>query len=232
MTTAATASAPGVAAPPKGASNENPSDIGLLELIAEDFRTHNRNFAEAGFWAVALHRLGNARMGVRPRWLRAPLSATYNVAYVMTDWVLGIELPYTVRLGRRVRIWHHGGIVISARAIGDDVHIRHNVTMGIARRSELGALPTIGDRVDIGAGACILGAVTVGEGAVIGASSVVVHDVPAGATAVGAPARVLMKGTPSRSGSGARFRALSSPRGIPRGVPNGPLRRLTGSETT
>jgi serine O-acetyltransferase len=193
---------------PKGASNENPRDIGLFELIAEDFRTHDRKLGEAGFWAVALHRLGNARMDVRPRWLRAPLSAGYNVAFRVTDWLLGIELPYTVRLGRRVRIWHHGGIVISARAIGDDVHIRHNATLGVARRTQPGAVPIIGDGVDIGAGACILGPVTVGDGAMIGANSVVVHDVPQGATAVGAPARVILKGKPSRTSSGARFRAL------------------------
>jgi serine O-acetyltransferase len=194
---------------PKGTTNENPRDIGLLELLAEDFRTHNRKLSEAGFWAVALHRLGNARMDVRPRWLRAPLSAGYNAAFVVTDWLLGIELPYTVRLGRRVRIWHHGGIVISARSIGNDVHIRHNTTLGVVRRDELGAVPIIGDRVDIGVGACILGPVTVGDGAAVGASSVVLHDVPPGATAVGVPARVVMKGKPSWSTSGTRFRAVS-----------------------
>jgi serine O-acetyltransferase len=202
---------------PSGASNENPRGIGLLELIKEDFRTHDSSLGEAGFWAVALHRLGNARMGVKPRWLRGPLSTTYRVAYLMTDWLLGIELPYTVRLGRRVRIWHHGGIVVSARAIGDDVHIRHNTTLGVARRNEPG-LPIIGNRVDIGVGACVLGAVTVGDGAMIGANSVVVHDVPAEATAVGAPARVVMKNKLSRTGSGTRFRALSITGSAPTGT--------------
>lgn len=210
---------------PTGATNENPRGISLLELLKEDFRTHDQNWGEAGFWAVALHRLGNARMDIKPRWLRAPFSVTYNFAFTLTDWLLGIELPYTVRLGRRVRIWHHGGIVVSARAIGDDVHIRHNTTLGIARRSQIGAIPIIGDRVDIGCGACILGAVTVGDGAMIGANSVVVHDVPPDATAVGAPARVTMKGRPSRSSSSMRFRAVS----IPGGGPGGP-RRLTGSD--
>jgi serine O-acetyltransferase len=202
---------------PTGATNQNPPGIGLVDLIKEDFRTHDSSLTEAGFWAVALHRLGNARMGVKPRWLRAPLSTAYRVAYVTTDWMLGIELPYTVKLGRRVRIWHHGGIVISARAIGDDVHIRHNTTLGVARRNEPG-LPIIGDRVDIGVGTCILGAVTIGDGAQIGANSVVVHDVPAEATAVGAPARVVMRGKLGRTGSGMRFRAVSIPGGIPAGT--------------
>lgn len=195
---------------PDGSENQNPDDIGLLELIAEDFRTHDSSVAEPGFWTVALHRLGNARMGVQKRWLRAPLSLSYKVAFVLTDWMFGIELPYTVKLGRRVRIWHHGGIVINARAIGNDVHIRHNTTLGIARRDALGQLPLIGDRVDIGAGACILGAVSVGDDALIGANSVVVDDVPKGATAVGAPARVVMKGgAMSRPNSSTRFRAVT-----------------------
>jgi serine acetyltransferase len=88
-----------------------------------------------------------------------------------------------------VRIWHHGCIVLSALSIGDDVHIRHNTTFGIARRSEIDKKPRIGDRCDIGVGACILGDITVGDDCVIGANSVVLHDLPAGATAVGAPAR-------------------------------------------
>jgi serine O-acetyltransferase len=169
-------------------------------------------------------------MAVEPRWLRAPLSASYKVAFVLSDWMFGIELPYTVKLGRRVRIWHHGGIVINARSIGDDVHIRHNTTLGIARRDALEELPIVGDRVDIGAGACILGAVTVGDDALIGANSVVVHDVPSGATVVGAPARILMKGQQlSRAGSGTRFRAVTLS-----GVPSdrrSPPPRLTREST-
>jgi len=201
--------APSHAAPiPDGSLNANPEGIGLLALIAEDFRTHDSKLTEPGFWAVAVHRLGNARMAVK-RPFRAPLSAAYQTGFVLTNLVFGIELPYTTRLGRRVRFWHHGGIVISARAIGDDVHIRHNTTLGIARRADLEARPIIGDRVDIGVGACILGAVTVGDDALIGANSVVVDDVPKGATAVGAPARILIKGEVMRSQSGTRFRALS-----------------------
>jgi len=192
----------------RGSTDENPADIGLLELIAEDFRTHDNSVSQPGFWIIALHRLGNARMGVRRRWVRAPLSASYKVAFVLSDWLFGIELPYTVKLGRRVRIWHHGGIVINAHAIGDDVHIRHNTTMGVARRSKLTELPRVEDRVDIGVGAVILGNVTVGSDARIGANSVVIHDVPPGATAVGAPARVVMNDRISLSASGTRFRSV------------------------
>lgn len=174
---------------PEGDANQNPEDIGLLELIAEDFRTHDRSLTEPGFWAVAAHRLGNARMDVEPKVLRAPLSVAYKALATGINWAWGIDLCYTVKLGRRVRIWHHGGIVIGARSIGDDVHIRHNTTLGLASRDETTKKPIIGDRVDIGAGACVLGAVTVADDCVIGANSVVIKDLPKGAVAFGVPAR-------------------------------------------
>jgi serine O-acetyltransferase len=176
---------------PTGARNQNPPGIPLLELIAEDFRTHERNLALPGFWAVAVHRLGNARMDVMPKLLRAPLTIAYRAAATTVNWLWGIDLSYTVRLGRRVRIWHHGGIVLSARAIGDDVHLRHNTTLGVARRGHNSEKPIIGNRVDIGVGSCVLGAVTVGDDCVIGANSVVVRDLPPRCIAAGIPARVV-----------------------------------------
>jgi serine O-acetyltransferase len=174
---------------PIGDRNENPADVSLLGLLAEDFRTHERDVTAPGFWAVALHRLGNARMDVRSKLLRAPLSVAYHTAFTGLNWLWGIDLCYTVKLGRRVRIWHHGGSVIGARCIGDDVHIRHNTTLGLVSRFEPNSKPIIGNRVDIGVGACILGGVTVGDDCVIGANSVVLRDLPAGATALGVPAR-------------------------------------------
>jgi serine O-acetyltransferase len=174
---------------PRGDTNQNPEDIPFWSLLAEDFRTHDRSLGEPGFWAVAVHRFGNARMAVKPKVLRAPLSAAYKTMFLGVNWVFGIDLSYVVKLGRRVRIWHHGGMVLGARAIGDDVHIRHNTTLGLARRDEDGHKPIIGNRVDIGAGACILGAVSVGDDCVIGANSVVLRDLPPGSTVFGVPAR-------------------------------------------
>jgi serine O-acetyltransferase len=172
-----------------GDRDENPRDLGLWALLAEDYRTHDRHLLEPGFLAVAVHRFGNARMGVRWRVLRAPLTIAYRVAFTVVNWAFGIDLPYTVRLGRRVRIWHHGGMVLGARAVGDDVHIRHNTTFGVLNRNEVTRKPIIGNRVDIGVGACILGGVTVGDDAVIGPNSVVIRDVPPGSVVMGVPAR-------------------------------------------
>jgi serine O-acetyltransferase len=172
-----------------GSRNQNPSEIGLVELLREDFETYGKDPFEPGLWVVLTHRLGNARMDLRRRTLRGPCTLAYLIAERAMAWGWGIDLSYSVRLGRRVRLWHHGGMVLGARSIGDDVHIRQNTTFGLAHRFATEEKPIIGDRVDIGAGACVLGPVTVGHDAVIGANSVVVRDVPPHTTVVGVPAR-------------------------------------------
>lgn len=174
-----------------GETNQNPRGIGLVALIREDRRTHESVFAQ-GFWAVAINRFGNWRMDVRPRLLRAPLSLLYNVLYRVAHWTTRIELPYIVHVGRRVRIWHHGGCVLGARSIGDDVQIRHNVTFGLAGHGDpIDQVPIIEDRVIVGAGAAVLGPITVGHDSVVGANAVVTQDVPPYSLVAGIPARVI-----------------------------------------
>lgn len=181
----------------RGDTNQNPPGIGLIALIREDLRTHEGVWFEPGFWAIAVHRIGNWRMGIRPKILRAPFSLLYRFLAAWVELLGGIHLPYTVKLGRRVRIWHHGGMVLHARSIGDDVHLRHGTTFGIATKDRLRAIPTIEDRVDIGCGVCILGNVTVGHDSLIGANAVVLADVPPRSTAVGIPAKVVRTGKPA-----------------------------------
>jgi serine O-acetyltransferase len=174
----------------RGARNLNPPGLGLLALLREDLRTHDGKIFEQGFWAIAVHRLGNWRMGLA-KLIRIPFTLLYRFLFKWVEWTCGITLPYTVKLGRRVRIWHHGGMVLHAASIGDDVHIRQNTTFGIARKDKLFELPTIEDRVDIGCGVAILGNVTVGHDSAIGANAVVLKDVPPRSVAVGVPAKVV-----------------------------------------
>jgi serine O-acetyltransferase len=191
--TAPTAQALAVSPPARinrGERNLNPAGMGLLALLREDLQTHDGNLFEQGFWAIAVHRFGNWRMGL-PKLLRMPCTLLYRFLTKWVEWTCGITLPYTVVLGRRVRIWHHGGMVLHAARIGDDVHIRQNTTFGIARREQLHQLPTIEDRVDIGCGVAILGSVTVGHDSVIGANAVVLKDVPPHSVAAGVPAKVV-----------------------------------------
>jgi acyl carrier protein len=114
----------------------------------------------------------------------------------------GVDLPWRAQVGRRLKIGHVGGIVISHEAIiGDDCLIRQNVTIGAAGHD--GGSPRIGDRVEIGAGAVIIGNISVGDGALIGPNVVVSTDIPAGARVV-APAPRLFSLAENGSGAGER----------------------------
>jgi serine O-acetyltransferase len=126
--------------------------------------------------------------------VRRPLTVAHKLLSTGVDWVWGIRIPAHTRVGRRVRIWHFGSLLLNARSIGNDVHIRHATTLGPLRsihQTTLEALPCIEDDVDIGSGACIMGNIDVGHGARIGANTVVVEPVPPGVTVFGVPSRVI-----------------------------------------
>jgi serine O-acetyltransferase len=173
-----------------GSRNMNPPGIGFFSLLREDLRTHDGKLFEQGFWAIATHRFGNWRMSL-PKLIRFPFTLYFRFLTKWIEWTCGITLPYTVKLGRRVRIWHHGGMILHAESIGDDVHIRQNTTFGVAKKDALHQLPIIEDRVDLGCGVAILGPVRVGHDSTIGANAVVVKDIPPNSVAVGIPAKVI-----------------------------------------
>jgi serine O-acetyltransferase len=175
---------------PAGDVNANPAGIGVVELLIEDFRTHGRTLLSPGFWALAVHRFGNWRMDRQSKPLRAPLSLLYRGAHRGVIALWGIDLPYNAKIGRRFRIAHHGAVFIGSREIGDDVTIRHSVTIGLKRKTERQA-PIIGSRVEIGPGACIVGAIQVGDDSFIGANTVLAQNVPAGAAVLGVPGRFI-----------------------------------------
>lgn len=162
----------------------------MFERLREDWQVYGRDISRQGFWVMCVYRLGQWRYGLRPAPLRKFFSLIYRVMRTFCQVATGIELHCETQIGRRLRIEHFGGIIVSGDAvIGDDVVLRQGVTIGLAHTGKRGA-PVIGNRVDIGAGAKILGAVTIGDDAVIGANAVVLQDVPSGALAVGVPAVV------------------------------------------
>jgi serine O-acetyltransferase len=165
----------------------------MFNNIRSDLRTYEGRWHEQGFWALVVYRFGRWRYGIKPRILRLPFSLLYKIFYKCVQVATGIELPCEAKLGDRFRIDHFGGIVISGYAVfGDDCVVRNGVTVGLKNVNEPMA-PRIGNRVNIGAGAKILGGITVGDNVDIGANAVVIKDVPANSIAVGVPARVLPK---------------------------------------
>jgi serine O-acetyltransferase len=143
-----------------------------------------------GLHAIILHRWANWFWRHGMKWFGRFISQT---ARFMT----GIEIHPGAKVGRRVFIDHGFGVVVGETAeIGDDCTIYQGVTLGGTSLSK-GAKrhPTLERGVIIGAGAKVLGGFTVGEGAKIGSNAVVVKEVPAGGTAVGNPARVILKET-------------------------------------
>ena len=181
----------------------------MFERVREDFATHDRDPWRQGVWVLLVYRFGCWRYTVRPALLRKPLSFLYRLMKIGVQILTGIDLPCETRVGRRLVIEHFGGIVVSGDAvIGDDVVLRHGVTLGLRRTGTAGA-PVVGNGVDIGAGAKILGPVRIGDGAVIGANAVVLCDVPAGALAVGIPARIRQRGARTHAAAaGAEAQAV------------------------
>lgn len=160
----------------------------MFENIREDWRTYEGALSRQGLWVMLVYRFGRWRYGIGHRWLRLPLSVIYKILKLLSQILTGIDLPCEVQIGHRLVIEHFGDIIISGdTVIGDDVVIRNGVTIGLKRTGIAGA-PVIGNRVDIGAGAKILGAITIGDDVVIGANAVVLQDVPANSLAVGVPA--------------------------------------------
>jgi len=160
----------------------------MFEHIREDLRAYGGNYGAQGFWAMVVYRFGRWRYTVRPVLARKVCSLIYRVLFKLVQILTGIELPCEVELGRNFVIDHSGGIVISGYArFGDDCRIRNGVVVGLARMDDACA-PAIGNNVDIGAGAKVLGRIRVGNDVLIGANAVVTRDVPDGSIAVGVPA--------------------------------------------
>ena len=138
-----------------------------------------------GFHALQLHRISHAFWKMGLRWF----------ARFVSHWIrfmTGIEIHPGATIGRRVFIDHGMGVVIGETAvIGDECTLYHGVTLGGVSWNKGKRHPTLGRGVVVGAGAKILGPFTVGDNAKIGSNSVVVKAVPADATVVGIPARVV-----------------------------------------
>jgi serine O-acetyltransferase len=146
-----------------------------------------------GLHAVLLHRLAHGCWNIGFKWLGRFISH-------ISRWFTGIEIHPAAKIGNRVFFDHAMGVVVGETAeIGDGCTIYQGVTLGgTSLYKGEKRHPTLGKDVVIGAGAKVLGGFTVGDGAKVGSNAVVTKPVPAGATAVGNPARIIQADTDAK----------------------------------
>jgi serine acetyltransferase len=163
--------------------------MSLIQQIKNDWISHDKDWTKPGFRALAYHRFGNWRMGIKSRLFRIPFSILYQFLYRKARNKYGIEIPYTAKIGHSVIFEHQHGIVIHGNAvIGDHCVIRQGVTIGNRHLNNPYDVPTLGNHVNVGCGAVILGDVKVGNNVNIGANTVVLTSIPDNHTACGIPA--------------------------------------------
>jgi serine O-acetyltransferase len=173
----------------------------LVKLIRED-RSVNFGWGRPGLQALAVHRLGVYKSGLRWRLVRLPFALVHWFAYGFVRNFYGIELPAKTRIGRRVVIGHQHGIIVHPEAaVGDDCILRQGVTLG-QRSHRPGPAPKLGNRVEIGAGAVLVGSVTVEDRVRVGPNAVVMTSEPTASIVVGngvhiGPNAVVMTNVPA-----------------------------------
>ena len=168
-------------------------------IIARDPAARNRLeviTCYPGVHALWLHRASHGLWNMGLKWVARLLST-------LARWITGIEIHPAAKIGQRVFFDHGLGIVIGETTeIGDDCTIYQGVTLGgTSLYKGVKRHPTLGKGVVVSAGAKVLGGFTVGDGARIGSNAVVLKEIPAGATAVGIPARILHPDLPQSSDS-------------------------------
>lgn len=169
--------------------------------IRRDYRRHAMTgepalrtlFLSQGFWASCAYRLGRAMVhGARPRFLRLLLRPVAALLQKLTEIVTGISLPADCEIGEGLYIGHFGGIVLAPGVrIGHNCNLAQNVTLGSIGAPGASGVPTIGNRVFIGAHSVVVGDITIGDDAMICAGSMVNRSVPSRAVLLGNPARVI-----------------------------------------
>lgn len=164
--------------------------VNMIKLI-EDYKCYREGILAQGFWALQFYRFGALRFGFKSKLLRYPIAAIYILLSKFSQIFFGIYIGANAKIGRRLTIEHFGSIVLHNKVvIGDDVIIRQGVTIGNKSLDAPNSVPTIGNRVSIGAGAKILGGITIGDDVQIGANAVVISDIPSNSIAVGVPALI------------------------------------------
>lgn len=164
----------------------------LLTYVLQDWRANKNSYK--GRVLLILFRIAQL---VRRSKLLFVVFLPYLIMYrVVVEWVLGVELPWNLKVGSGLTLFHGQSLVVNDNTvIGENCTLRHCTTIGNKQLSDLtfSSCPVIGDNVDIGSNVCIIGPIKIGNNVKIGAGTVVTKDVPDNSIIVGNPFKIINK---------------------------------------
>lgn len=160
--------------------------MNFISFIFQDWKANNKN--TKGKLVLFFFRIAN---GCSKRKYLKYIGIPYLIFYkISIEWVLGIEIPWKVKAGRNLVLYHGQALVINSdTVIGQNCVLRHSTTLGNSRSGS--GSPVIEDNVDIGANVVIIGEIIIGMNSIIGAGTVVTKNIPANSVVIGNPARII-----------------------------------------
>lgn len=167
-----------------------------MKQFLDDLSVYREGLLAQGFWALQVYRFGHARYSYQSPLIRWPWAILHTILSKFCEVFFGIFIGPKAVIGHRLVIEHFGCIIIHGNTeIGDDCTIRQGVTIGNRHINAPLEAPKVGNRVQVGAGAKLLGNICIGNDVDIGANAVVIHDIPSNHIAVGVPAKNKLKKT-------------------------------------
>lgn len=165
-----------------------------MKQFLDDLSVYREGLLAQGFWALQVYRFGHARYHYQSPLIRWPWAIVHTLLSKLCELFFGIFIGPKAVIGKRLNIEHFGCIIIHGNTVmGDDCTIRQGVTIGNRYLNAPLEAPVLGNRVQVGAGAKLLGKIFIGDDVDIGANAVVIQSVPSNNIAVGVPAKIKLK---------------------------------------
>lgn len=163
-----------------------------MSTFTDDLKAYREGVLAQGFWALQIYRFGHLRYRFNSKLIRISLGVIHLVLSKLSELFFGIYIGVSAKIGKALVIEHFGCIIVHGDSvIGDHCVIRQGVTIGNKNMDDPHGAPVLGNNVNVGAGAKIIGRVRIGNNVDIGANAVVIKDVPDNVVVGGVPAQIL-----------------------------------------
>ena len=165
-----------------------------MSTFTDDLKVYREGVLAQGFWALQIYRFGHLRYRFNSKLIRVPLGVIHLILSKLSELFFGVYIGVSANIGKALVIEHFGCIIVHGDSvIGDNCVIRQGVTIGNKNMDDPHGAPVLGNNVNVGAGAKIIGRVRIGNNVDIGANAVVINDVPDNVVVGGVPAQILKK---------------------------------------